>query len=140
MQKQSIISVLERATLILVSLVVLLTTVQQCSASHVTMNMNLPSLRLALLQSLGHEPGHPPGNGCNYTGNGGNPCKPPVDEKAFAGRYHTTTATTSSPPPPSLAVYGGTATNRKLMMVSRWAISNYSSLLLTLKRIIYACY
>ncbi|KAK1412603.1 hypothetical protein QVD17_33985 [Tagetes erecta] len=114
MQKQSIISVLERAT-ILVSLVVLLTTVEPCDASHRTMHINEPSLRLALLQSLGHDPTPPPGNGCSETGNGGNHCKPPVNQKAFAGRYRTTTATTSSPPP-VLAVSGGIATNRKLMM------------------------
>ncbi|KAI3760153.1 hypothetical protein L1987_50544 [Smallanthus sonchifolius] len=36
----------------------------------------------------------PPGNGCNWTGNGGNPC---VGSKKAAGRYSPNAA---SPPPP----------------------------------------
>ncbi|KAI3760152.1 hypothetical protein L1987_50543 [Smallanthus sonchifolius] len=117
MQKQSIISVFKAAT-ILVSLVVLLTMVEPCSASRGTMNMNQPSLKwLTLLQSLDHTPSPTPGNGCNETGTGGNPCKPPVNEKAFAGRNRAT-ATTPSPPSPSLLLSVETATNRKLMMWS----------------------
>ncbi|KAI3806049.1 hypothetical protein L1987_21940 [Smallanthus sonchifolius] len=119
MQNQSI-SVFEAATIILVSLVVLLTMVEPCSASHITMNMNQPSLGLTLLQSLDHTPIPTPGNGCSETGKGGNPCKPPVNEKAFAGR-NWATATTPSPPPPSLLLSVETTTNRKLMMWSHGA-------------------
>ncbi|KAI3806047.1 hypothetical protein L1987_21938 [Smallanthus sonchifolius] len=104
MQKQSIISVLEAAT-ILVSLVVMLTMVEPCNASHQTMNMNDPSLSLTLLQSLDHTPGHPPGNPITETGNiGGN------------RRLYWATVTTPSPPPPSSLFPVKTATNRKLMM------------------------
>ncbi|KAJ0520158.1 hypothetical protein HanIR_Chr10g0456271 [Helianthus annuus] len=117
MQKHSI-SVL---TTILVSLVILLTMVDSCNASHETMNMNQPNLWLTLLQSLRRNPSPPPGDGCGQTPNGGNNCKPSakplVKEKAFASR-HEATSTTSSPPPPSFLVHVGTTTNRKLMMWS----------------------
>ncbi|KAL8262058.1 hypothetical protein R6Q59_026107 [Mikania micrantha] len=114
MQKQNI-SVLEAAT-ILVSLVVLLIMVQPCGASHGTMSMNQPAgLRLTLLQFLGHTPGNSPGNGCCETCTGGNPCKPPVNQKAFAGRSQAVATIIPSPPPPSLVLSVETATNRKLM-------------------------
>ncbi|KAK1412602.1 hypothetical protein QVD17_33984 [Tagetes erecta] len=104
MQKQSV-SVGNLATLIVVSLIVLLTI---CNASH-------GSLGFTLLESLGHTHNPPPGNGCSETGNGGNHCKPPVNEKAFAGQSW---ATSTSPPSSSLfLVYGGTVTNRKMMMM-----------------------
>lgn len=84
MQKQSI-SVCN-VTKILVSLIVLLNVFGSCYASHETMSENQPSLGFTLLQSLGHTHNPPPGNGCSETGNGGNHCKPPINEKAFAGK------------------------------------------------------
>ncbi|KAI3760150.1 hypothetical protein L1987_50541 [Smallanthus sonchifolius] len=109
MHKQSISVV--KAAAILASLVVLLTMVEPCNAS----------LSLTLLESLDHSPGHSPGNGCSETGTGGNPCKPPVNAKAFAGRNWATATTPSPPPPPSLLFSVETATNRKLMMGSHGA-------------------
>ncbi|KAI3806046.1 hypothetical protein L1987_21937 [Smallanthus sonchifolius] len=105
MHKQSI-SVLKGAA-ILVSLVVLLTMVEPCSASHGTMNMNQPSLKglTVLLQSLGHTHSPPPGNPSTETGNIGR-----------NRRLYWATVTTPSPPPPSSLFPVETATNRKLMM------------------------
>lgn len=113
MQNQTIF-VLKASTM--ASLVVLLLImVDQSSASHGSMNMNRSSLGLLILPSLDHTPTHTPGNGCNETGNGGNPCKPPINGKAFAGRQRAT-VTTASPPP--LVPGFGTTTNRKLKMES----------------------
>lgn len=42
-----------------------------------------------LLSSLPHGSGNPPGNGCNWTGNGGNPC---VGSRKVGGVVVTTTA------------------------------------------------
>ncbi|KAJ0520145.1 hypothetical protein HanIR_Chr10g0456141 [Helianthus annuus] len=117
MQKQRI-SVLEVATILISLVVILLPMVEPCSTSHGTLiNMNLPSLKLMLLPSLGHDPSPTPGSSCGQTANSATPCKLLVNEKAFANRYRPMT-TSSSPSPPSFIVSVETATNRKLMMGS----------------------